>query len=398
MRGFAAKSLGAITTGVGRRGSMIKQATLIWSKPANPAAILRAVKWCRNANGVTFYAESRADCAHFAEIITTLTSHCDIPVCYLTSDPADPALERTEDLFRSAYVGSGVIRTWLFQTIDCRVVVMTMPELNLYHLKRSHYPVHYVYLFHALNSTHMIYRNRAFDHYDSVLCVGPHHVRELRRSEQLYSTHGKQLIECGYPRLDRIVRESTRTNVRSTDVVVAPTWGPSSFIEKPYGPDVIEAILDAGCTTRLRLHPMTLRHHPKLPAQLLKRFQRDTRFELQLDMSETDSLMKAGLMITDWSGAGLEYFLGTGRPVIFIDLPPKINNPDYAQLGCMPIELLIRNELGTNISVGDWRSLTLCIRRAPDVVPGALEFRRHWVFHNGDSVKAAADYIRSLVR
>lgn len=371
---------------------------MLWSHSANLAGILRAVKWCRNANGVTFYAENRADWAYFGEIINVLTSCCGIPVCYLTSDSGDPALVRTEDMFRPVYLGSSVIRTWLFQTIDCRVMVMTMPELNCYHLKRSHHPVHYVYVFHALNSTHMAYRHRAFDYYDTVLCVGPHHMHELRRSEQLYSTHAKRLIECGYARLDRIVRESAMTNLRGDDLVVAPTWGPSSFIEKPYALDVMQAILEAGRTTRLRLHPMTVRHHPDLPAQLLARFQHEPHFELLLDMNDTDSMMKAGLMITDWSGAGLEYLLGTGRPAIFIDLPQKINNPDYERLGCRPIELLIRKQFATNISVGDWRSLTLRVRQPPEAPQGAQEFRRRWIFQNGDSVRTAVDYIRSLVR
>lgn len=378
--------------------NVLGQQKVLWSKLANPADILRAVKWCRSANGVTFYAESRADWAYFGEIINGLTGCCGIPVCYLTSDCGDPVLGRPDDLLQPVYVGAGVIRTWLFQTIDCRVVVMTMPELGRYHLKRSHHPVHYVYVFHALNSTHMAYRRRAFDHYDTVLCVGPHHAHELRRAEDLYSTEAKRLIECGYPRLDRIVREFATPPARSDDVVVAPTWGPSSFVEKPYASDVIQAVLDAGRMTRLRLHPMTLRHRPDIPAQLMTRFQRHPRFELQLDMNDTDSLMKAGLMITDWSGAGLEYLLGTGRPVIFIDLPPKINNSDYDRFGCRPIELLIRSELGTRVKVADWRALTVNAEQPPNVAPGTQAFRQRWIFHSGHSVQIAVDYIRSLVR
>ena len=32
-------------------------------------------------------------------------------------------------------------------------------------------------------------------------------------------------------------------------------------------------------------------------------------------------------MVSDWSGAALEYSFGLKKPVIFLDLPKKVNNP-----------------------------------------------------------------------
>ena len=42
----------------------------------------------------------------------------------------------------------------------------------------------------------------------------------------------------------------------------------------------------------------------------------------------------------------MEYAYGFEKPVLFIDLPRKINNPAYSQLGIEPMELSVRNEIG----------------------------------------------------
>ena len=69
--------------------------------------------------------------------------------------------------------------------------IMTMPDLNQYQVKRSKYPVHYIYIQHSLVSLHMVCRKGAFDNYDTICCAGPHHVREIRAVEKKY---GKKLL------------------------------------------------------------------------------------------------------------------------------------------------------------------------------------------------------------
>mgnify|MGYP003326545469 CR=1 FL=1 len=48
-------------------------------------------------------------------------------------------------------------------------------------------------------------------------------------------------------------------------------------------------------------------------------------------MSTQESLHRSDLMISDWSGAALDYALGLNKPVLFIDVPRKVNNLDYYQ-------------------------------------------------------------------
>jgi YidC/Oxa1 family membrane protein insertase len=51
-------------------------------------------------------------------------------------------------------------------------------------------------------------------------------------------------------------------------------------------------------------------------------------------------------MISDWSGVALEFAFGLERPVLFMDIPRKINNPHYQDISCLPLEDKIRSQIG----------------------------------------------------
>ena len=44
-------------------------------------------------------------------------------------------------------------------------------------------------------------------------------------------------------------------------------------------------------------------------------------------------------MISDWSGSAYEFAFGTLKPVIFVDVPKKVNNPEYIKFKNKPIEI-----------------------------------------------------------
>ncbi len=77
------------------------------------------------------------------------------------------------------------MRTVFFSTLDVDILAMTMPDLETFHIKRSQNGVHYAFVPHSIVSTHMVYRNGAFDHFDTVFCAGPHHVAEVRKHEAM---------------------------------------------------------------------------------------------------------------------------------------------------------------------------------------------------------------------
>ena len=58
-------------------------------------------------------------------------------------------------------------------------------------------------------------------------------------------------------------------------------------------------------------------------------------------------------MISDWSGAALEYSFGLNKPVIFLDLPKKINNSKYDEIDVVPLEISVREYIGVIANVED---------------------------------------------
>jgi YidC/Oxa1 family membrane protein insertase len=60
-------------------------------------------------------------------------------------------------------------------------------------------------------------------------------------------------------------------------------------------------------------------------------------------------LPDAAHLITDRSGIALEYAFATGRPVLFIDTPLKIQNPESERFSLVPLENAFRSQLGLSV-------------------------------------------------
>ena len=65
---------------------------------------------------------------------------------YVTSSDSDPMLSQPPPGITSFFIGSHTARTFFFAGLEADIVVMTMPDLQTFHIKRSPYPVKYVYL------------------------------------------------------------------------------------------------------------------------------------------------------------------------------------------------------------------------------------------------------------
>ena len=157
---------------------------------------------------IVFYAENKASMNHFRTLITELTEKMNLQICYITSVKDDPILLSTNNNIMPFYIGEGTTRTKFFLTLKAKVLLMDMPDLNAYHIKRSKvYPVHYIYLFHSMFSMHSYLRKGAVDNYDTIFCVGPHHVNEIKATEKFYGLKSKKLIKYGFGRLDTLLQE-----------------------------------------------------------------------------------------------------------------------------------------------------------------------------------------------
>lgn len=353
---------------------------------------------------VVFYCEDGASLAHLGPLVTRLTEAHGLSVCYLASSAADPWLAAAPPGVRSFYIGEGVVRTMLFSGLRTEVMVMTMPDLETFYLKRSRArEVHYVYVFHSMVSTHMIYRHGAFDHYDTLLCAGPHHIEEVRRAEKVYGLKPKTLVEHGYARLDELLsaRPSGLPELESIRrVLVAPSWGERGLLETR-GEELITVLLDAGYRVVLRPHPITLRRRPRLLDLLRRRFPPGGDLSIETDIKGSDSFFNSDVMISDWSGAALEYAFARQRPVLFVDVPRKVNNPEYLRLGLEPVEVSLRDKIGVVVGADRIADIPVRLRGLEDRLGEFREnigrLRTETVYNAGQSASIGASYIAGLL-
>ena len=353
---------------------------------------------------IVFYAENRASMDYFGSLISELTEKMNIQICYVTSVKDDPILDSKDQRILAFYIGDGTVRTKFFLTLKARILVMDMPDLDQFHIKRSKiYPVHYVYLFHSMFSIHSYLRKGAIDNYDTIFCVGPHHVNEVRETEKIYELKPKNLVKYGFGRLDSLLQKKENFQITNSDtkdlIIIAPTYGDNNLLEK-CGIKLIEILLKSNFRVMLRPHLRTLRDSTKLIDSINEKFKKNPNFILEKGDIPFDSYHNSKCMISDWSGISLEYAFIFERPVIFIDVPKKVLNPNSSDISLEPIEISIRKKIGHVVLPDNLEEIPLIIK---DLEKNAQIFNKQikeilsmTVYNIGESAKIGAKYIQQI--
>ena len=358
---------------------------------------------------IVFYSESSVILYPYVEEIIMELQNREQKVCYLTSSKDDPILKNKNENVRVFYIGDSELEKMnFFLRLKAKMLIMTMPDLGSYHIKRSkEFPVHYIYTFHSMNSTHMEFQKDAFDEFDSIFCVGPYQVQELRATEQLYNLKRKNLVECGYGLLDKLLKlrssfpeKKNLLKNNKKNILIAPSWGKQNLLES-IGIELVKTLLDAGYYVTVRPHPMTSKKSPKTIKQIKERFEKNPDFLLDTNTSSFEQLFSSYALITDWSGIGYEYAFVCERPVIYVDVPKKSHNKEYEKIGFVPFEISIRDKIGEVVSVQNM-----------ETIPERIEFlyshnnnfenriqkiRNDAIFNIGESGKITASEIIRII-
>ena len=356
---------------------------------------------------IVIYSESDQDWHYFEPLIKVLNGDLHHRVTYISSDKNDSGLTRSHQLFTSICIPAGFFLTLFFNMQKADVMVLTMMDLDNLQLKKSINPIHYIYLFHSLGSTHMVDHANSYDAYDSLFCVGPHHVAELRKREVMTDLKPRHLFEYGHPRLESLLAEaeSYQKNTPFDEdkitpvVLIAPTWGEQSIFNT-CGDELTGLLLDAGYHVIIRPHYQTIQMTPEVVDNLKAKYGERENFEYQDRMVESDSLFRSDILICDWSAMAIEYALGLEKPVLFIDLPRRVRNPDWQDLGIEPQEAAFRQLAGEIVSPQR-------LDTAAEKIAGLLEnrdsfkltmksLRSQMVFNLGNSIELGAREIARL--
>ena len=360
-----------------------------------------------NERSIVFYSEDISSFAHFDQIIRELTEEMEYQICYVTSAEDDPILNTQNKKIKAFYIGDSIARTKFFLNLKAKILIMTMPDLETFNIKKSKvYPVHYVYLFHSMVSTHLVYRRSAFDHFDSIFCVGDYQLDEIRRTEKLYNLKPKNLIRYGYGHLDNLLEKystrilSPKNNGNKLHVLLAPSWSNASLFED-IAEKVIDILLQEGYKVTFRPHLVTQKKSKKKINEIIEKFSDNESFLLEQNILNFDSFLFSDIMITDWSGAALEFAFAFEKPVLFIDIPKKINNPEYEKTQKVPIEVSIREKIGKIILPTELElipnEIEILYKQTKELRDKITKIRNELIFNIGESEKYGAKEIIKLL-
>lgn len=306
------------------------------------------------------------------------------------------------DRFRPFYIGEHKLIV-LMMKLEADLVVMTTPDLENFHLKRSlvRKDNEYIYVPHDVNSPNLTFHKDALDHFDTIFSSGFLCTKEIRKREELYHLPSKNIIEWGSGVIDNMIfayenMDKRRKTVR--EILIAPSWQKDNILSS-----CIEEILDylggLGYKIILRPHPQFVRHEESRLEYLRQKYHMDSRddMELQTDFSSNSTIYEADLVITDWSSIAFEYSFATLKPSLFINTPMKIMNEDYEELGITPIDIELRNKVGRSVELESLKDLPKIIHELLTSNEFSREslhkIREKYIYNIGSSGEKGADYI-----
>lgn len=356
---------------------------------------------------LVFYSESSGFYKYYQGIIEYLLNNTNLVIHYITSDPNDQVFEKAKtcEKLKAYYIGEKRLITMMMK-MEADVVVMTMPDLENYHIKRSYVSkdIEYIYIPHGMDSLNLTMRTGSMDHYDTVFCVGKHQKEEIQKTEVAYGLTQKTLVDWGYSLLDEMwndYQKISNENNAIKKILIAPSWQPDNIVDS-----CLEQILDRlkgkGYEIIVRPHPQHVRHRADFMEQLKVKYTQDKDVEIQTDFSSNSTVFEADLMITDWSGIAYEYAYTTCKPVLFVNTPMKIMNPEYQRIDTIPLNILLREEIGCSLDLSELDCIADKVQMLLDNKDGYAEkisdFVNEYVYNHGTSAEVGAKYIISEIQ
>ena len=317
---------------------------------------------------IVFYSEGPWLTKHFRPIIEELSNNRDKNITLFTSSKIDNIdLEKTQNL-KIFFIGNHSARTYLFRKFYAKLMIMSTPDLQSMQLKREKATIYY-FLHHSPCSTHMIYQEDAFDHFDGMFCIGPYHENEVLERERKKSLRRKKLLKSG-------------------SIVNLCLF------------ELVNKLIDLKQNIILRPHNRSYIKNKKELLKVINHFKENKFFSLDNDSDSAISMNKSKILITDWSGISFEYMIQK-KPILFIDVPPKVNNKNYKEYSYLPIEITMRDEIGEKIKLEEINNLNLSklentVSKATSKIFNNEKFVSENFYNYGNSVKVICDQIEQI--
>lgn len=262
------------------------------------------------------YAESKRYWNIFKSVCDEFENR-KIELAYLTSSKDDLCFNQKFKYVKPEYIGEGNPSFAKLNMLKANIVVSTTPSLDVYQWKRSKNVKYYVHIPHAVSDLTM-YRMFGIDYYDAILTSNDFQIEQVRRLEELRNLPTKDMKAVGLTYFDSMKARLDLTEKTHNDVPVvllAPSWGPSSILNK-YGSKIIDSLIKTGYQIVVRPHPQSYTSEKDMLDNLMKKY---PNIEWNKDNDNFDILNKADILISDFSGVIFDFSLVFDKPVIYAD-------------------------------------------------------------------------------
>lgn len=316
---------------------------------------------------LVFYSESNGFYKYYKAIIEYLLENTNIVIHYITSDYNDNIfeMEKNNKNIKAYYIEEKKLITLMMQ-MDADVVVMTMPDIDNYHIKRSYVrkDIEYIYIPHGMDSINLTMRNRSINNYDTIFTTGKYQKEEQEKTNEIYNLKDRKLFEWGYSLLDDMINEYSKNPVKNEKktVLIAPSWQKDNIVDLCLD-EVLDSLKQGDFNVVVRPHPQQVRHMKEKFENMKEKYKDNKNIEIQTDFSSNNTVFSADLLITDWSAIAYEYSFTTKKPVLFIDTPMKIMNPEYQKIDVEPFNIWVRNEIGEVVSVDNCKDINKVVSK-----------------------------------
>lgn len=243
-----------------------------------------------------------------------------ISVVYMTASDDDAALYEDYKYVKAEFIGKGNQAFSKLNNLKADVLLSTTPSLDVYQWKRSDDVKYYIHIPHAASDI-TLYRMFGIDYYDAILLSGSYQCEQIRELERIRNLPEKELAIVGIPFMD-VMRKKVQLNKQQKNeiphILMAPSWGPSSLLNK-YGEKIIDALIDTGYNLTIRPHPQSYSSEKELIERLIKKYPDGEVVSWNSDRDNFDILNSSDILISDFSGVIFDYALIFDKPIIYTD-------------------------------------------------------------------------------
>ena len=313
--------------------------------------IIKNIKQINNDKPkIIFFSENKTYLKYAYVLIDVINKKYPNQIYYVSSDIDD----RVNDInIKNIYIGKGVLMQYFFLTVKSENMFLTLTDLDNTVVKKNKFIKNYIYFFHGAVSTSKVYTSTAFDNYDTILCNGDYHVKEIELRENAYKLKKKKLIKSGYPYFDYLNYKLNKNEVND-EILIAPSWNKNKkyFINENFE-KIIDNVIKSGFKVRFRPHPENLKRSQMYLNSIKKKFN-SKMFKYDDEPENYKAFEKAKCLITDNSGISIEFFLLMKRPIIYFNDFDKIHNSEIENFKDLEtIEDNVKHKFGNFFKVNE---------------------------------------------